>query len=235
MCNINHNYDIYKKYNIEDVFDSLDNNLLPDEIIYHNRDKEDSLYRAKIIKELINRDGLECKNCKKIPEYFALGKDKINRWHLDLYSEYNNDHYMYTIDHVHPRSKGGKNELSNYQLLCKKCNEIKGDKVDDETIIDDNSRKNKLKSRYISKKLESLSQQIKGILLKLKNHTLICIKKQDNFTLYGEYKIRDIKVTVDNQFNTKYIIYINNDIGKSTKTTFDNFMTKIDYENNYRQ
>ncbi|MFA5585634.1 MAG: HNH endonuclease [Saccharofermentanales bacterium] len=230
MCNINHNYIIYKKYSIEEIFENLNNNSLPDELLYHNKDRDDSLYRAKIIRELIKRDGLECKQCKKIPEYFALGKDKINRWHLDLYSDYKNDHYMYTIDHVYPKSKGGKNELSNYQLLCKKCNEIKGDKIDDNDDIKQEVKNHK-NTKYISKKTESLSQQIKGILLKLKNHTLICIKKQNNFTLYTEYKITDIKVKIDNDFNTKYIVYINGDNGKLTKTTFDNFMTKIDYEN----
>lgn len=33
------------------------------------------------------------------------------------------------IDHVHPVSKGGGNELNNLQLLCKTCNMAKGAKV----------------------------------------------------------------------------------------------------------
>lgn len=31
-----------------------------------------------------------------------------------------------TIDHVIPKSLGGKNEIENYQTLCKKCNSFKG-------------------------------------------------------------------------------------------------------------
>lgn len=31
-----------------------------------------------------------------------------------------------TIDHIVPKSKGGGNELSNYQTLCGKCNNKKG-------------------------------------------------------------------------------------------------------------
>ena len=31
-----------------------------------------------------------------------------------------------TVDHVIPRAKGGKNELSNYVILCSKCNPMKG-------------------------------------------------------------------------------------------------------------
>jgi 5-methylcytosine-specific restriction endonuclease McrA len=34
-----------------------------------------------------------------------------------------------SIDHVFPRSLGGKNEASNYRVTCKKCNERKGSKV----------------------------------------------------------------------------------------------------------
>jgi|DEB19_MinimDraft_2_1074335.scaffolds.fasta_scaffold03680_3 5-methylcytosine-specific restriction endonuclease McrA len=33
------------------------------------------------------------------------------------------------LDHVIPISKGGKNELLNLQILCKKCNREKGNKI----------------------------------------------------------------------------------------------------------
>ena len=161
MSKINHNYEIYKKYKIKDIFKELEDNKIPDEIIYHEKDYKDSLKRAGIIKELINRDGLKCVHCGKIPEYFALAKDKANRWHIDLYSEHENDHYMYTIDHIYPKSKGGKNDIENYQLLCKVCNEKKGDKIEGEEPK--SKHKVKTNSKYINNKLLSLSQQIKGI------------------------------------------------------------------------
>lgn len=33
-----------------------------------------------------------------------------------------------TIDHILPRAKGGKDELSNLQTLCRRCNSKKGAK-----------------------------------------------------------------------------------------------------------
>lgn len=36
-----------------------------------------------------------------------------------------------TLDHVVPRSRGGSNRLSNLQLLCFACNQLKGDSMVD--------------------------------------------------------------------------------------------------------
>ena len=34
-----------------------------------------------------------------------------------------------TIDHIHPRSEGGSDDLDNLQLLCAACNSTKGDRT----------------------------------------------------------------------------------------------------------
>ena len=38
------------------------------------------------------------------------------------------DYRHFEIDHIVPKSKGGQNDDSNFQLLCGNCNRIKGDK-----------------------------------------------------------------------------------------------------------
>jgi len=40
----------------------------------------------------------------------------------------NGDEILYTKDHIKPKSRGGKNNIINYQTMCYNCNLKKGDK-----------------------------------------------------------------------------------------------------------
>ena len=40
----------------------------------------------------------------------------------------------FTLDHIVPLDRGGKNEMSNYRCLCDKCNKIKGNSFDEELL-----------------------------------------------------------------------------------------------------
>ena len=48
-------------------------------------------------------------------------------YHLNLYGiDLNGEEVLFTKDHIIPKSKGGKNHIDNYQTMCSKCNERKG-------------------------------------------------------------------------------------------------------------
>jgi len=89
----------------------------PEEIKEHNEDiklfnkgkdlclitrSEFNGMRNALMSAIIERDGYYCKNCNSTENI--------------------------TIDHIVPVSKGGKNILSNLQLLCRSCNSKKGAK-----------------------------------------------------------------------------------------------------------
>lgn len=83
--------------------------------------------------ELYATQGTTCVRCGIVGTYFALerGKnDNPDRFHFNLYGrDKNGIEVMITKDHIQPRSKGGKNKLTNYQPMCYRCNQRKADKV----------------------------------------------------------------------------------------------------------
>ena len=76
--------------------------------------------------------GLSCVTCGVKGTFFAVERwphQHTDSWHINLYGHRaDRTEVLMTKDHVIPASKGGKNLLSNLQPMCKKCNEIKGDK-----------------------------------------------------------------------------------------------------------
>ena len=77
--------------------------------------------------------GCKCVICGIEGKYFA--KEKFadqSTYHLNLYAvDDNGDEILMTKDHIIPRSKGGIDDISNYQTMCKLCNEAKGNKLED--------------------------------------------------------------------------------------------------------
>lgn len=225
---INHGYKILKKYSIDEILIKISTDkTIPDEIIYNSSDLKDSIKRVEIIKELLLRDGFNCKGCNISSSHFAMGKDNAERWHLDLYGlDSNQNEHMFTIDHIHPKSKGGKNIIENYQLLCKVCNEKKGNKTEDDIKIID---KISIKNTYLEKRISSITDQIKSFHRKLKNKKIVCIKEQKGFTVGNEYKIIDIKIRVNRKNNVNFQFVCMDDNNEKILSSFDNFVTKVDY------
>ena len=99
-----------------------------------------SAMAVKLVKQRINRElgGLlfEVIHRSDIPERTDQGPLPDYRTHKHhLYGRQEGRcegcHFYFpypnlTVDHVHPRSKGGTHHLSNLQLLCAACNSLKG-------------------------------------------------------------------------------------------------------------
>lgn len=70
------------------------------------------------------KKGLTCALCGKVHgSYLGAYKDSSGGVHIDVYSS---DHKMMNVDHIVPKSLGGKSNIDNLQPSCEECNAIKG-------------------------------------------------------------------------------------------------------------
>ena len=84
-------------------------------------------------------DSITCSTCAIEATYFALEKNvEVDKsYHLNLYGwrtvknhgQIVRKEVLFTKDHILPRSKGGKDHYQNYQTMCVKCNNKKGNKM----------------------------------------------------------------------------------------------------------
>lgn len=85
------------------------------------------------------RKSVRCVRCGLEGTYFAKERFATNReserYHFNLYgTNANGKEVMLTKDHIIPKSKGGKDVLSNYQTMCAPCNQKKGDNFEAKEI-----------------------------------------------------------------------------------------------------
>lgn len=81
--------------------------------------------------QLFFTKGTKCVCCGIEGKYFAKEKRiKDKSYHLNLYGiDDNGQEALITKDHIIPKSKGGKDELENYQTMCVRCNKRKGNQL----------------------------------------------------------------------------------------------------------
>lgn len=90
-------------------YDKDEEFLLNEELVWNHpyRAKRNAKHRLRMYANLFIRD-IKKSMVKQTPQCILCGSsDKLE------------------IDHIIPISKGGKNELSNMQVLCSKCNNLK--------------------------------------------------------------------------------------------------------------
>ena len=108
-------------------------NAVKDVMFYKNKRDSYVDIRGDIIKGNSQRfqtfftKGLKCACCGIEGKYFAKEKDpNAARYHLNLYAVNEaGEEVLMTKDHIIPWSKGGKDDVSNYQTMCEKCNKNK--------------------------------------------------------------------------------------------------------------
>lgn len=57
------------------------------------------------------------------------------RPHANLHHVDGDMKILMTKDHIIPKSKGEKNDLSNYNTMCSPCNENNGDTMEDKMAV----------------------------------------------------------------------------------------------------
>ena len=88
--------------------------------------------RYALFRSTAANKGLACCSCPRVGVTMRLEKPNnagktphhpADRAHFNLYSA---DGVMLTKDHILPKSKGGRDVLTNYQTMCAECNHAKG-------------------------------------------------------------------------------------------------------------
>lgn len=77
---------------------------------------------------LFKRDGCTCVECGLEGTYFIKERhNEKNPYHFNLYGvNENGAEILITKDHILARANGGKDIMSNYQVMCFPCNNKKG-------------------------------------------------------------------------------------------------------------
>ena len=133
-CTLSESFKHYKTYGIEtlELFNDKITEAITNEEKYfymydHRFKTESQRYNLFTSREQV------CIECGLKASFWAIQKgrnDSAKYPHLNLYGIDNDGNVvMLTKDHIIPKSKGGEDEIGNYQIMCSECNGEKGNKL----------------------------------------------------------------------------------------------------------
>ena len=121
-------------YSVEEVRDKVKNVLFEDNKYLSKVEFDGDLVKGNSQRyQTFFTKGCKCVKCGIEGKYFAKEKHfKDRSYHLNLYAiDDNGNEVLMTKDHIIPQSKGGSDDISNYQTMCEPCNKAKGSKIED--------------------------------------------------------------------------------------------------------
>lgn len=71
---------------------------------------------------------IKCVCCGTEAKFFSVdsfARSKTMSYHINLYGKINGKDILFTHDHILARSLGGKDDISNSQVMCSPCNSAK--------------------------------------------------------------------------------------------------------------
>lgn len=81
-------------------------------------------------------NGFRCNKCGITGKYANLECNSRIGNHLNVYGiDGSGKEVLLTKDHIYPKSKGGLDDIRNYQVLCERCNNKKSD-ISPITLVD---------------------------------------------------------------------------------------------------
>lgn len=132
-----------KHYSIESVWELLGKENLETECYNKSSKSQENqiivdgynVYTRSLRYMTFYQKGCKCCVCGKEGTHFTLDSsvDNPDRKHFNLRAD---DGTLMTRDHIIPKSRGGREHISNMQTMCVDCNKAKGNHMDgDEDIV----------------------------------------------------------------------------------------------------